>query len=111
MNDRLAPDLVDRLKAIVGERGIVAEPRERTPYENDWRDQYHGRAAAVVKPASTEEVARVVALLAQARVGMVPQGGNTSLCGASVPDESGTQVVINLSRMNRVRQVDADNAP
>jgi len=109
VNDRLAPELVDRLKAIVGERGIVAEAREREPYENDWRDQYHGRAAAVVKPANTEEVARVVSLLAQARVAMVPQGGNTSLCGASVPDESGTQVVINLSRMNRVRQVDADN--
>jgi FAD/FMN-containing dehydrogenase len=95
VNDRLAPDLVDRLKAIVGERGIVAEASERAPYETDWRDQYHGRAATVVKPANTEEVARVVALLAEARVGMVPQGGNTSLCGASVPDESGTQVVNN----------------
>jgi FAD/FMN-containing dehydrogenase len=101
-------DLEERLKAIVGERGIVADD-ERAPYENDWRDAYHGRAAAVVRPASTEEVSRVAQLLSGLRIPMVPQGGNTSLCGASVPDGSGTQVVVNLSRMNRVRQVDPDN--
>ena len=109
MNDRPTAGLADRLAAIVGDRGIVAGEHERQPYENDWRDQYHGRAAAVVKPASTEEVARVVTLLAQEKIAMVPQGGNTSLCGASVPDASGTQVVINLSRMNRVRGVDTSN--
>jgi FAD/FMN-containing dehydrogenase len=108
VNDRPAPGLVDRLKAIVGERGLVSGG-ESAPFETDWRGQYHGRAAAVVKPASTDEVARVVTLLAQERIAMVPQGGNTSLCGASVPDDSGTQVVINLSRMNRVRAVDPDN--
>ncbi|HEY4998818.1 MAG TPA: FAD-binding oxidoreductase [Usitatibacter sp.] len=101
--------LLERLKAIVGERGLVAGEHDRAPFENDWRGQYHGRAAAVVKPASTEEVARVVTLLAKEKVAMVPQGGNTSLCGASVPDASGTQVVINLSRMNRVREVDPAN--
>jgi FAD/FMN-containing dehydrogenase len=108
MNDLSAPDLQERLRAIVGDRGMVAAP-ERAPYESDWRDAYHGRAAAVVRPASTEEVARVVALLAELGVPMVPQGGNTSLCGGSVPDASGTQVVVSLSRMNRVRQVDARN--
>jgi len=109
MNDLSVPaDLVGRLKAIVGERGLVADA-ERAPYEVDWRDQYHGRAAAVVKPASTDEVSKVMKLLSEARVGVVPQGGNTSLCGASVPDGSGRQVIVNLSRMNRVRQVDASN--
>jgi len=109
MNDRSPADLLERLAAIVGERGIVIGERERKPFETDWRDQYHGRAAAVVKPASTDEVARVVTLLAQLKIPMVPQGGNTSLCGASVPDDSGTQVVVNLSRMNRVRNVDTSN--
>jgi len=108
MNDRAIANLVDRLKAIVGERGLVAAA-EQEPFVVDWRGQYRGRAAAVVKPASTGEVAKVVALLAAEKIAMVPQGGNTSLCGASVPDASGTQVVINLSRMNRVRAVDADN--
>ena len=110
MNDLAATSpLLDALRAIVGPRAVLAEPAEQAPFVNDWRDQYHGKAAAVVKPATTQEVAQVVALLGAAGVGMVPQGGNTSLCGGSVPDASGAQVVINLSRMNRVRAVDADN--
>jgi len=109
VNDLSVPrDLVARLKSIVGDRGIV-DPAETRPYESDWRDQYHGRAAAVVRPASTEEVSRVVKLLSDLRIPIVPQGGNTSLCGASVPDASGTQVVVNLSRMNKVRAVDPEN--
>jgi FAD/FMN-containing dehydrogenase len=108
MNDLAVHALKDRLKAIVGERGLVA-PSEEAPFLVDWRGQYHGKAAAVVRPASTGEVSRVVALLAAEGIAIVPQGGNTSLCGASVPDASGTQVVVNLSRMNRVRAVDTDN--
>jgi len=108
MNDRAIAALADRLKAVVGERGLVPAA-EHASYVDDWRGYYHGRAAAVVKPASTEEVAKVVQLLAAERIAMVPQGGNTSLCGASVPDAAGAQVVINLSRMNRVRAVDTGN--
>ena len=109
MTDLSIPgNLAERLQAIVGSRGIVA-PHEAGPYQVDWRDQYRGRAAAVVRPASTEEMSKVVALLAGLRIPMVPQGGNTSLCGASVPDESGTQVVVNLARMNRVRAIDPAN--
>ena len=109
MNDlSLPPNLIQRLRDIVGERGLVADA-ERAQYEVDWREAYHGRAAAVVKPATTEEVSKVVALLAELRIAIVPQGGNTSLCGASVPDDSGRQVVVNLSRMNRVRAVDPEN--
>jgi FAD/FMN-containing dehydrogenase len=105
----LPPGLADRLRAIVGDRGLVATDAERAPYEVDWREHYHGRAALVVRPASTEEASRVVAELSKARVAMVPQGGNTSLCGGSVPDGSGRQVVVSLARMNRVRHVDTDN--
>jgi FAD/FMN-containing dehydrogenase len=101
--------LARELKAIVGERGFIEAPAEKAPFENDWRDQWHGKAALVLKPASTEEVSRIVKALVAAGVGIVPQGGNTSLCGGSVPDESGTQVVVNLSRMNRVRAIDPDN--
>lgn len=109
MSDFSLPNLLDRLRAIVGERGLIIDTREQQPYVTDWRDQWHGRAAAVVKPANTEEVARVVTMLAEARVPMVPQGGNTSMCGGSVPDTTGSQVVINLSRLNRVREVDVAN--
>ncbi len=103
------PDaLLGQLRAIVGDRGLVGAA-EQPAYEVDWRDYFHGRAAAVVKPANTEEVSRVVALLAKAGVSIVPQGGNTSLCGGSIPDDSARQVIVNLSRMNRVRAVDAEN--
>jgi FAD/FMN-containing dehydrogenase len=106
---QVTPQLLERLQAVVGERGLVSDTREQQPFVNDWRDLWHGRAAAVVRPSNTDEVARVVALLAQAHVPIVPQGGNTSLCGAAVPDASGAQVVLNLARMNRVRHVDTDN--
>jgi FAD/FMN-containing dehydrogenase len=109
MNDRLPATVLDRLKEIVAERNVITDDHGRAPFENDWRDQWHGRAAAVVKPGSTGEVAAVVKVLAGERIGIVPQGGNTSMCGGSVPDDSGTQVVVNLSRMNRVREVDAAN--
>jgi len=110
VNDRAdLAGLVDGLKAIAGAGAVIADDHERAPYENDWRDQYHGRAAAIVKPGNTEEVSRVVKFLAERRIAIVPQGGNTSMCGGSVPDASGTQVVVNLSRMNRVRNVDPAN--
>jgi len=105
----LPTDLLGRLEAIVGERGLIVDTREQQPFVNDWRDQWHGRAAAVIRPGNTDEVARVVAVLAQMRVPIVPQGCNTGLCGASIPDTSGSQVVVSLGRMNRVREIDAEN--
>jgi len=109
VNDLSIPaDLPQRLRAIVGERGLVA-PGEHGPFENDWRGRFHGRAAAVVKPASTEETARVVALLHGLRIPIVPQAGNTGLCGGATPDDSGREVILNVSRMNRIREVDPDD--
>lgn len=105
----LSAPLADGLLAIVGERGLVTAGEDLAPHLVDWRGQFRGRAAALVKPASTDEMSRVVALLAGAGVGIVPQAGNTSLCGASVPDASGAQVIVNVSRMNRVRAIDLDN--
>ena len=71
MNDRALASLVDRLRASGGERGLVAAD-EHAKYVDDWRGYYHGKAAAIVKPASTEEVAKVVQLLAAGRIAMVP---------------------------------------
>jgi len=102
-------DLALRLAQVVGPNAVLAEPADLEPHVVDWRGQYHGRAALVVKPGTADEVAKVVAILAEAGVGIVPQGGNTSLCGASVPDASGTQVVLNLSRLNKVRAIDLEN--
>jgi len=107
VNDLSIPaDLPRRLHAIVGDRGLVP-PGEHGAFENDWRGRFHGRAAAVVKPADTEQTSRVVALLHEMRIPMVPQAGNTSLCGGATPDGTGRAVIVNVSRMNRVREVDA----
>jgi FAD/FMN-containing dehydrogenase len=95
------------LRALLGEAGLLTE--DLAAYETDWRRRYAGHALAVARPASTEEVAAVVRLCAQAGVSIVPQGGNTGLVGASTPDESGRQLVLSLSRMNRVRGIDAAN--
>ena len=99
--------LIDEIRAIVGPAGLMTLPQEVAPYATDWRKRYRGKPAAVVKPASTAEVAEVVRACAGSRTAIVPQGGNTGLCGAATPDASGSQIVLNLSRMNRVRAIDA----
>jgi len=101
-------NLIRQLAAIVGGLGIVTGADAAT-FCTDWRGRYSGRARCVVKPASTEEVAAVVALCAQERIPMVPQGGNTGLVGGATPLHDGQAVVINLSRMKRIREIDAAN--
>ena len=101
---------IEEIQAIVGPAGLITLPQEVAPYASDWRKRYVGRPAAVVRPASTAEVAGVVRACADSRTAIVPQGGNTGLCGAATPDASGSQIVLNLSRMNRIRAIDTRNS-
>ncbi|WP_321894931.1 FAD-binding oxidoreductase [Paraburkholderia heleia] len=96
---------LDALQQIVGPQGFVADAADRERFERDWRGNFPGAARAVVRPASTDEVAAIVRLCAKERVPVVPQGGNTGLAGGSSPDASGREVVLSLTRMNRVRGV------
>lgn len=105
----LPPELLHALGEIVGPAGLIEDEAAMQAYLSDWRNAYRGRAALVVRPASREEVAAVVRACHQAGVALVPQGGNTGLCGGSIPDESGRQVVLSLTRMTRIRQVDPAN--
>ena len=98
--------LLSALRAVTGDRGVLADPSDVAPYVEDWRGLYHGRAEAVVRPASTDEVARVIRLCAQAGVPVVPQGGNTSMVGGATPDATGRSIVLSLARMARVRALD-----
>ena len=100
--------LLDALRSAVGAAQVLVEG-DLSAYELDWRKRFRGRALAVVRPASTAEVAAVVQACAERGAGLVAQGGNTGLVGGSVPDASGTQVLISLARMNRVRAIDAAN--
>ena len=101
-------DPIDRIKNILGPKGWVAEPDETKPYLSEWRGVYAGRAALVARPASTEEVSKVVAICHEAGIPVVPQGGNTGLCAAAVPQDD-RSVLLNLGRMNRLRDVDPAN--
>ena len=108
--DRRFNDLADRLRTIVGDRGLVTDPAALDPHLVDWRGRYHGRTPFMVRPATVEQVAGTVAACAAAGVSIVPQGGNTGLVGGSVPDDSGSQVLVNLGRLNHVRALDTDDA-
>jgi len=99
--------LLDKLIDIVGPNACITDENELEPNLTEWRDIYHGRTFAMVSPASTQEVSDVVRTCSAAGVGIVPQGGNTGLCGGAIPDESGTQVLLSLSRLNRIRSMNA----
>ena len=103
-------DLLGALAAIVGEKNVLVGDSDTASYLTDWRKQFSGKAVCVVRPGSTAEVAGVVRHCAQAGVAMVPQGGNTGLCGGSVPAGARPQIVLSLSRMNRIRELDALNS-
>jgi FAD/FMN-containing dehydrogenase len=102
-------ELLDHLKAVVGRGGFVEDENDLEPYLTDWRSLYRGRTRLVLKPASTEEAAKVVQLCAAARVAIVPQGGNTGLVGGSVPDDSGDQIVVSMSRLSRIRAIEPED--
>ena len=100
--------LIDSLTSVVGNDAVLVGD-SAAPYCSDWRGRYSGKALAVVFPANTGQVAEVVKLCSASRIAIVPQGGNTSLCGASVPLPDGEQVVVNLSSMNLIRDIDPAN--
>ncbi|KAB8124731.1 FAD-binding oxidoreductase [Komagataeibacter medellinensis] len=99
-------ELITRFTDLLGPVGVLTGEGDTAAYCTDWRDLYHGRALAVLRPASTGELAALVRLCAEHGVPMVPQGGNTSMVGGATPDDSGREVVVCLSRMNRVRGID-----
>lgn len=104
---RLA-DALQRIACVVGERGVVPAT-EAAPLLRDYRGIYQGQAALVVQPATTGECARVIEICAEAEIGVVPQGGNTGYCGGATPFDGERQILLSLTRMNRIREVDPVN--
>ena len=100
--------LIETLRSVVGPDQVRIDG-DLSAWEVDWRKRFHGRALAVVRPGDTAQVAAVVRACAEHGVAVVPQGGNTGLVGGSVPDASGTQVLLSLARMNKVRAIDIAN--
>ena len=98
-------EFLSQVEGIVGDRGVVTRD-QFDAYLRDQRGYFQGDAKMIVRPKTTDEVAAVVALCARSGVAIVPQGGNTGLCGGATPDESGQQIVLSLSRMDAIREID-----
>src|SRR5438067_1744133 len=98
--------LVETVRAQLGERCVVTDAAAIEPWLTDWRGRFHGQSPALLQPASTEEVARIVALAGEHRVPLVPQGGNTSMVGGATPPADGSALILSLRRINRIRSLD-----
>lgn len=98
--------LVARFRAIVGAPHAITDAAEQDAYLSEWRDLYRGRTPVVLKPGSTDEVSRILDLANRERVAIVTQGGNTGLVGGQIPSEAGSEIVLSLKRLNRLRHVD-----
>jgi FAD/FMN-containing dehydrogenase len=100
-----SPDTLDRMVAVVGGTHAIRDPAEMAGYLREWRDIYVGISPLVLRPGSTDEVSRIMAIAHETRTAIVPQGGNTGLAGGQIPDRSGHEVVLSLERMARVIDV------
>jgi FAD/FMN-containing dehydrogenase len=101
---------IDALARIVGRDHVLTGDVEVAPYVVDWRGRYQGAARAIVRPATSGQVAAIVAHCHEARIPIVPQGGNTGMCGGATPDASGREIVVSLARLRTIRAVDRQNA-
>src|SRR5690554_5182656 len=99
---------LDALTKIVGQQHVLTGDEAQANL-SDWRGRYSGEAIAVVRPANTHEVAQLVKWCLAINVPIVPQAGNTGLCGGATPDQSGDALVISLTRLNKVRTIDLEN--
>ena len=93
---------------VLGDRGLTQDPELMEPWLHDWRGRFSGKALALASPSSAAEVSALVKLCGEYGVPIVPQGGNSGLCGGATPDSSGNSILLSLRRMNTIRKLDAD---
>ncbi len=100
---------LEKMCSAVGPKGISVDIDDMSPWLTDWRGRYTGKAAAILSPASTAEVASIIKIANEYDVPIVPQGGNSGMVGGATPDDSGNSILLSLRRMNRIREIDAGN--
>ncbi|GAA0479431.1 FAD-binding oxidoreductase [Parasphingorhabdus litoris] len=103
------PDWLHLMAEIVGTKGFTRMEDEMQPWLTDWRGRYTGKALALISPASTAEVAELVKVADAHSVALVPQGGNSGMVGGATPDSEGLSVLVSLRRMNKIRDISADD--
>ena len=108
MLNRPSPDLLARFAALVGPGAALTDPEATHSYRLEWRDKYLGETPLVLRPGSVAEVSAILALANETRTAIVPQSGNTGLVGGQVPDSTGTEIILSLDRMTRIRSVDPE---
>lgn len=99
-------ELIQQLSAIVGPANALTHPDDQSSHLREWREKYSGKTPLVLRPASPAEVSAIMTLAHAHNIGIVPQGGNTGLVGGQIPSQSGDEVVVSLSRLKRVRDID-----
>lgn len=105
----IGQDIITRFQQLLGKKGVITDVDDIAPWVSDWRGRYHGAAAAILQPASTQEVAAAVTLAAELGVPLVPQGGNTSMVGGATPPADGSALILSLRRMNHIRNLSPDD--
>ena len=100
----IADITLKRFIEIVGDKYALTDPSDQASYLREWRQLYQGKTPLVLKPGTTEEVSKILALAHETNAAVVPQGGNTGLVGGQIPFEN--EIVLSLERLNRVRSVD-----
>src|SRR5262245_28829786 len=105
----IAPEVIERRKAAAGPAGALDDPTDMAPYCKSFRDGWEGRVPLVLRPQTTAAVAHIVVICAEARIGIVPQGGNTGLTGGGQPHADMNEIVVSTSRLNRIRDTDTVN--
>jgi FAD/FMN-containing dehydrogenase len=103
------PETLSRLAAVVGEKGVIRDAHGQEPYLREWRDLWHGSTPLVLRPASTDEVSRIMAIAQETGTAIVPQSGNTGLVGGQIPNADGCEVLLSLDRMTGIIAVDAED--
>ena len=102
-------NFIQQLSTLLESKYVLTNEEDKAPYLTDWRKRFTGKALAVVLPSTSAEVVNIVKMCAQHRVSIVPQGGHTGFCGGATPDNSGKQIILNLKRMNQIREIDIAN--
>lgn len=104
----IAQSALDKLAHVLGPKGFTTDAADIEPWLNDWRGLYHGKAAALLSPATTAEVQEVLRIATAEGLRVVPQGGNTSMVGGATPDDSGDMLILSTRRMNSIRSLDPE---